>query len=87
MFIVLRENFYYGDSSTRITYLVDEKRWRFLLGFGFSIVGGIDNDHFPGNFGIFVSKVNDGGSAAESGRLKEGDRIISVIFISFHFSK
>ncbi|VDN54555.1 unnamed protein product [Dracunculus medinensis] len=47
-------------------------------GFGFSIVGGIDNDHFPGNFGIFVSKVNDGGSAAESGRLKEGDRIISV---------
>ncbi|KAK0410671.1 hypothetical protein QR680_005265 [Steinernema hermaphroditum] len=45
-------------------------------GLGFSIVGGSDDNHIPGDPSIFVSRVKIGG-AAET-HLQEGDRIVSV---------
>ncbi|VDM42105.1 unnamed protein product [Toxocara canis] len=47
-------------------------------GLGFNIVGGTDSEHIPGDSGIFVSRIKYEGAAYNDGRLKEGDRIISV---------
>jgi C-terminal processing protease CtpA/Prc len=47
-------------------------------GLGFSIAGGIGNQHISGDDGIFVTKIIDGGAASVDGRLSVGDRIISV---------
>jgi hypothetical protein len=50
------------------------------LGLGFNIRGGVDNPHIPGDSGIFVTKVRENGAAFVDGRLKEGDKILSVSF-------
>ena len=50
----------------------------FSTGLGFSIAGGIGNQHIPGDDGIFVTKVIEGGAAEQDGRLAVGDRLIAV---------
>jgi len=47
-------------------------------GLGFTIAGGIGNQHIPGDNGIYVTKVMDGGAAAHDGRVDVGDRLVSV---------
>lgn len=47
-------------------------------GLGFSIAGGIGNQHIPGDNGIYVTKIMDGGAAAVDGRLSIGDKLIAV---------
>lgn len=47
-------------------------------GLGFSIAGGIGNQHIPGDNGIYVTKVMDGGAANVDGRLVIGDKLIAV---------
>ncbi|CAH1781914.1 unnamed protein product [Owenia fusiformis] len=47
-------------------------------GLGFSIAGGIGNQHIPGDNGIFVTKVIEGGAAEVDGRLQVGDKLIAV---------
>lgn len=47
-------------------------------GLGFSIAGGIGNQHIPGDDGIFVTKVIEGGAAEQDGRLAVGDRLVAV---------
>lgn len=47
-------------------------------GLGFSIAGGIGNQHIPGDNGIFVTKIIEGGAAEQDGRLTTGDRLIAV---------
>nr|CAB3266761.1 synaptojanin-2-binding protein-like [Phallusia mammillata] len=47
-------------------------------GLGFNIRGGKDQPHLPNDKGIFVTKVRENGSAAQDGRLKEGDKIIEI---------
>lgn len=47
-------------------------------GLGFSIAGGIGNQHIPGDNGIYVTKVMDGGAANVDGRLAIGDKLIAV---------
>lgn len=49
-----------------------------LLAFGFNIAGGVDVQHVPGDDGIFVTKVVEGGAAALDDRLAMGDRLIRV---------
>ena len=51
-------------------------------GLGFSIAGGYDNQHIPGDPGIFVTKITDGGAAQMDGRLGVDDRILAVLIIS-----
>lgn len=47
-------------------------------GLGFSIAGGIGNEHVPNDNGIYVTKIIDGGAAFHDGRLKVGDKLIAV---------
>lgn len=47
-------------------------------GLGFSIAGGIGNQHIPGDNGIYVTKVMDGGAAQVDGRLAVGDKLLGV---------
>lgn len=47
-------------------------------GLGFSIAGGIGNQHIPGDNGIYVTKIMEGGAAHVDGRLSIGDKLIAV---------
>lgn len=47
-------------------------------GLGFSIAGGIGNQHIPGDNGIYVTKVMEGGAAQVDGRLLVGDKLMAV---------
>lgn len=47
-------------------------------GLGFSIAGGIGNQHIPGDNGIYVTKISEGGAAHADGRLAVGDKLIAV---------
>ncbi|XP_044010804.1 disks large 1 tumor suppressor protein isoform X2 [Aphidius gifuensis] len=47
-------------------------------GLGFSIAGGIGNQHIPGDNGIYVTKVMKGGAAQVDGRLVVGDKLVAV---------
>ena len=49
-----------------------------FAGLGFSIAGGKGNQHIPGDNGIFITKVIEGGSAEQDGRLAVMDRLIAV---------
>lgn len=53
-------------------------------GLGFSIAGGIGNQHIPGDNGIYVTKIMDGGAASVDGRLKIGDKLLNVKTKSFN---
>lgn len=54
---------------------------RRCLGLGFTVAGGIDDQVFPGDTGVFITKIVEGGLAATDGRLALGDRIIAVSII------
>ena len=45
---------------------------------GFSIAGGIDNQHFRGDDGIYVKSIQDGGLVSRDGRIWVGDQIVAV---------
>jgi hypothetical protein len=47
-------------------------------GLGFSIAGGSGNQHIPGDNGIYITKIMDGGAAQVDGRLAVGDKLILV---------
>ncbi|XP_068457172.1 disks large homolog 2 isoform X7 [Clinocottus analis] len=47
-------------------------------GLGFSIAGGVGNQHIPGDNSIYVTKVIEGGAAQKDGRLQVGDRLLMV---------
>ncbi|KAM7302113.1 disks large 1 tumor suppressor protein isoform X3 [Ixodes scapularis] len=47
-------------------------------GLGFSIAGGIGNQHVPGDDGIYVTKVMEGGAAHLDRRLEVGDKLVAV---------
>lgn len=47
-------------------------------GLGFSIAGGVGNQHIPGDNGIYVTKIMEKGAAHLDGRLEVGDRLVAV---------
>lgn len=58
--------------------LMEVELFKGTKGLGFTIAGGIGNQHIPGDNGIYVTKVMDGGAAACDGRIHVGDRLVSV---------
>jgi len=47
-------------------------------GYGFSIIGGIDQPYLANDSGIFITRIGRKGTAAVSGTLAIGDKIISI---------
>ncbi|XP_070990902.1 disks large homolog 4-like [Oncorhynchus clarkii lewisi] len=47
-------------------------------GLGFSIAGGVGNQHIPGDNSIYVTKIIEGGAAHKDQRLQIGDKILAV---------
>ncbi|KAM6442424.1 disks large homolog 1 isoform 4-T4 [Liasis olivaceus] len=47
-------------------------------GLGFSIAGGVGNQHIPGDNSIYVTKIIEGGAAHKDGRLQIGDKLMAV---------
>ncbi|XP_076312458.1 disks large homolog 1-like isoform X3 [Tachypleus tridentatus] len=47
-------------------------------GLGFSIAGGIGNQHVVGDNGIYITKILEGGAAHIDGTLEVGDKLIAV---------
>ena len=66
------------DIFAKRTQLVDFHLSKGLKGMGFSIAGGIGNQHIIGDNGIYVTKIIEGGAAEADGTLKVSDKIISV---------
>uniref|UniRef100_A0A672SFX3 Disks large homolog 1 n=1 Tax=Sinocyclocheilus grahami TaxID=75366 RepID=A0A672SFX3_SINGR len=47
-------------------------------GLGFSIAGGVGNQHIPGDNSIYITKIIEGGAAHKDGRLQIGDKLLAV---------
>ncbi|XP_056607297.1 disks large homolog 1 isoform X9 [Triplophysa dalaica] len=47
-------------------------------GLGFSIAGGLGNQHVPGDNSIYITKIIEGGAAHKDGRLQIGDKLLAV---------
>ncbi|XP_054599676.2 disks large homolog 1 isoform X9 [Nothobranchius furzeri] len=47
-------------------------------GLGFSIAGGVGNQHIPGDNSIYVTKIIEGGAAQKDGKLQIGDKLLAV---------
>ncbi len=47
-------------------------------GLGFTIAGGVNNQHIPDDDGIYVTRIIAGGAAQQDGRLRVGDKILKV---------
>ncbi|XP_043517562.1 disks large 1 tumor suppressor protein isoform X8 [Frieseomelitta varia] len=62
----------------RHTQLIEIELIKGNKGLGFSIAGGIGNQHIPGDNGIYVTKIMEGGAAQVDGRLVVGDKLVAV---------
>ncbi|XP_011305569.1 disks large 1 tumor suppressor protein isoform X2 [Fopius arisanus] len=60
------------------SHLVEIELIKGNKGLGFSIAGGIGNQHIPGDNGIYVTKIMEGGAAQVDGRLVVGDKLVAV---------
>nr|DBA26230.1 TPA: hypothetical protein GDO54_010517 [Pyxicephalus adspersus] len=49
-------------------------------GLGFSIAGGVGNQHIPGDNSIYVTKIIEGGAAHKDGTLQIGDKLLAVTY-------
>ncbi|XP_072540284.1 disks large homolog 1 isoform X18 [Salminus brasiliensis] len=58
--------------------IVDIKLVKGPKGLGFSIAGGVGNQHIPGDNSIYVTKIIEGGAAHKDGRLQIGDKLVAV---------
>ncbi|XP_076837622.1 discs large homolog 1-like protein isoform X2 [Brachyhypopomus gauderio] len=58
--------------------IVDIKLVKGPKGLGFSIAGGVGNQHIPGDNSIYVTKIIEGGAAHKDGRLQIGDKLLAV---------
>jgi len=70
-------------SGTRVVLILKKFdvtliNWRKNDPLGFSISGGIDKEHIPGDSRIYITRIVEGGNASKHGRLSIGDRILGV---------
>ncbi|XP_051752224.1 disks large homolog 1 isoform X13 [Ctenopharyngodon idella] len=58
--------------------IMDVKLVKGPKGLGFSIAGGVGNQHIPGDNSIYITKIIEGGTAHKDGRLQIGDKLLAV---------
>lgn len=49
-------------------------------GLGLSIAGGIGNEHYAGDTGIYITRIIEGTPAYLDGRLQKGDQLLAVSY-------
>ena len=49
-----------------------------VVGLGFSIAGGVGNQHIDGDNAVYVTKIIEGGVAENEGTLQVGDKLVKV---------
>lgn len=62
-----------------------DRQYIVVVGLGFSIAGGIGNQHVAGDNGIFVTKVTEGGAAQVDGRMESGDKLLMVHHVMLYY--
>uniref|UniRef100_A0A8C4X8A7 Disks large homolog 1 n=1 Tax=Erpetoichthys calabaricus TaxID=27687 RepID=A0A8C4X8A7_ERPCA len=62
--------------------IMDIKLVKGPKGLGFSIAGGVGNQHIPGDNSIYVTKIIEGGAAHKDGKLQIGDKLLAVNNVS-----
>ncbi|XP_062571071.1 uncharacterized protein LOC134233091 [Saccostrea cucullata] len=62
----------YGETTTSFDINIEKKD------LGIEVAGGPDEQHIPGDNGIFITQILKGGTAEEDGRLAVGDRILKI---------
>jgi len=70
-------------SSKRVVLIVKKTEviltnWSKNDHLGFSIAGGVDKEHIPGDCRIYITHIIDGGCASRDGRISVGDRLLGV---------
>jgi len=75
---IKRRKYPSSQGMTHTEELIEVELFKGSKGLGFTIAGGIGNQHIPGDNGIYVTKVMDGGAAACDGRISVGDRLVAV---------
>ncbi|NWT70802.1 DLG1 protein, partial [Prunella himalayana] len=63
---------------SKIAIHIDCKTIFFSSCLGFSIAGGVGNQHIPGDNSIYVTKIIEGGAAHKDGKLQIGDKLLAV---------
>ncbi|OWK50085.1 Disks large 4, partial [Lonchura striata] len=72
-----------GGDNEKVTQVTQVTMTQVTMGgLGFSIAGGVGNQHIPGDNSIYVTKVIEGGAAHKDGRLQVGDKILAVNNVS-----
>ena len=70
-----KDSFVEPEKSYTVTEIELEKEDG---GLGFTIAGGVGNVHLPGDSGVYVTKILEGGAAHKDGRMEVGDKLIAV---------
>ncbi|NXB00307.1 DLG1 protein, partial [Cnemophilus loriae] len=66
------------DCRTVFFSLVSPRTCPIISCLGFSIAGGVGNQHIPGDNSIYVTKIIEGGAAHKDGKLQIGDKLLAV---------
>lgn len=67
-----------SNGSSHAPHVVEIELIRGNNGLGFSIAGGLGNQHIPGDNGIYVTKILADGAAHAHGELCVGDKLVAV---------
>ena len=67
-----------------LSEVVDVQLIKSKTGLGFSIAGGVGNEHREGDDGIFVTKIIMGGAAYANGQLHAGDKLGWNFLLEFY---
>ena len=76
--VVKRKNLKVASQAIEIDLVKGDR------GLGFSIAGGIGNQHIPGDNGIYVTKIMEAGVCDLDRRLQIGDKLLNVKTKSFN---
>uniref|UniRef100_A0A672LQ85 Discs large MAGUK scaffold protein 4 n=1 Tax=Sinocyclocheilus grahami TaxID=75366 RepID=A0A672LQ85_SINGR len=78
-FATVIKHIFSNNRELKVLYIKRNVTCAFTVpGLGFSIAGGVGNQHIPGDNSIYVTKIIEGGAAHKDGRLQIGDKILAV---------
>ncbi|NWT40279.1 DLG1 protein, partial [Chroicocephalus maculipennis] len=69
---------FFFSTTNKICSYVKLGELYIFSGLGFSIAGGVGNQHIPGDNSIYVTKIIEGGAAHKDGKLQIGDKLLAV---------